>query len=37
MALKVGFVGLGIMGQPMAQNVVKGGYALSVYNRSSEK
>jgi 3-hydroxyisobutyrate dehydrogenase-like beta-hydroxyacid dehydrogenase len=25
------------MGQPMAQNVVKGGFALTVYNRSSEK
>ena len=37
MALKVGFIGLGIMGQPMAQNVVKGGHALTVYNRSSEK
>ena len=37
MALKVGFIGLGIMGQPMAQNVVKGGYELTVFNRSSEK
>jgi 3-hydroxyisobutyrate dehydrogenase-like beta-hydroxyacid dehydrogenase len=37
MALKVGFIGLGIMGQPMAQNVVKGGFHLTVYNRSSEK
>jgi 3-hydroxyisobutyrate dehydrogenase-like beta-hydroxyacid dehydrogenase len=37
MALNVGFIGLGIMGQPMAQNVVKGGHALTVFNRSSEK
>ena len=37
MALKVGFIGLGIMGQPMAQNVVNGGYELTVFNRSSEK
>jgi len=37
MALKVGFIGLGIMGQPMAQNIAKGGYELTVYNRSSEK
>ena len=37
MTIKVGFIGLGIMGQPMAQNIVKGGYALTVYNRSSEK
>jgi 3-hydroxyisobutyrate dehydrogenase-like beta-hydroxyacid dehydrogenase len=28
---------LGIMGQPMAQNIAKGGHALTVYNRSSEK
>ena len=37
MALNVGFIGLGIMGQPMAQNIAKGGHALTVYNRSSEK
>jgi 3-hydroxyisobutyrate dehydrogenase-like beta-hydroxyacid dehydrogenase len=37
MALNVGFIGLGIMGQPMAQNVVKGGYNVTVYNRSNEK
>ena len=37
MALNVGFIGLGIMGQPMAQNVVKGGYELTAFNRSSEK
>ena len=27
---KVGFVGLGNMGEPMAANLLKGGYALSV-------
>jgi 3-hydroxyisobutyrate dehydrogenase-like beta-hydroxyacid dehydrogenase len=37
MALKVGFIGLGIMGQPMALNIVKGGYELAVFNRSGEK
>jgi 3-hydroxyisobutyrate dehydrogenase-like beta-hydroxyacid dehydrogenase len=37
MALKVGFIGLGIMGQPMAMNVVKAGYEVAVYNRSAEK
>jgi 2-hydroxy-3-oxopropionate reductase len=31
---KVGFIGLGIMGKPMARNLVKAGYALTVYNRS---
>jgi 2-hydroxy-3-oxopropionate reductase len=34
MAEKVGFVGLGIMGRPMARNLVKAGYDLVVYNRS---
>ena len=37
MALNVGFIGLGIMGQPMAQNVAKGDFRLTVFNRSSEK
>ena len=37
MALKVGFIGLGIMGQPMAQNVAGGDFQLTVFNRSSEK
>ena len=31
---KIGFVGLGIMGAPMAQNLMKAGYSLVVYNRS---
>lgn len=34
---KVGFIGLGIMGQPMAANILKAGYELMVYNRTSEK
>lgn len=33
---KVGFIGLGIMGRPMAKNLMKAGYSLVVYNRSSE-
>ena len=32
--LRVGFVGLGIMGQPMAGNVLKAGFGLTVYNRT---
>jgi 3-hydroxyisobutyrate dehydrogenase len=32
--LKVGFIGLGIMGLPMAKNMVKSGFSLVVYNRS---
>jgi 3-hydroxyisobutyrate dehydrogenase-like beta-hydroxyacid dehydrogenase len=37
MTMRAGFIGLGIMGQPMAKNVVKKGYPLSVYNRTAEK
>lgn len=33
----VGFIGLGMMGFPMAQNLLKGGIQLQVYNRSKEK
>jgi 3-hydroxyisobutyrate dehydrogenase len=33
---KVGFIGLGIMGEPMAKNLVRAGYALTVYNRTRE-
>ena len=31
---KVGFIGLGIMGRPMAHNLLKAGYPLVVHNRS---
>lgn len=31
---KVGFIGLGIMGKPMARNVRKAGYGLIVYDRN---
>ncbi len=34
MAETVGFIGLGIMGKPMAKNLLKAGYALVVHNRS---
>lgn len=37
MAPKVGFMGLGIMGQPMALNIARAGYELIVYNRSKNK
>jgi len=30
----IGFIGLGIMGRPMAKNLVKAGHALLVHNRS---
>lgn len=32
--MKIGFIGLGIMGKPMARNLMKAGYELVVYNRS---
>jgi 2-hydroxy-3-oxopropionate reductase len=31
---RIGFIGLGIMGSPMAQNLLKAGFHLTVYNRS---
>jgi 2-hydroxy-3-oxopropionate reductase len=34
MAQTVGFIGLGIMGRPMAKNLIKAGYPLVVHNRS---
>lgn len=37
MAASIGFIGLGIMGQPMALNLVKSGYKLAVYNRTPAK
>jgi 3-hydroxyisobutyrate dehydrogenase len=35
--MKIGFIGLGIMGKPMAMNLIKGGFELNVYNRTSSK
>src|SRR6185437_3835864 len=32
--MKIGFIGLGIMGKPMVRNLLKGGYAVVVHNRS---
>jgi 3-hydroxyisobutyrate dehydrogenase-like beta-hydroxyacid dehydrogenase len=37
MPQSVGFIGLGIMGQPMALNLVKAGFALTVFNRTRSK
>jgi 2-hydroxy-3-oxopropionate reductase len=33
---KVGFIGLGVMGRPMAKNLLAAGYPLTVHNRSRE-
>ena len=35
--MKVGFVGLGSMGSPMAMNLLRAGHDLTVYNRTVEK
>lgn len=35
--MKVAFVGLGVMGYPMAGHLVKAGHDVTVYNRSQEK
>jgi 2-hydroxy-3-oxopropionate reductase len=37
MTERVGFIGLGIMGMPMARNLMDSGYELTVNNRSPEK
>src|SRR5829696_5456249 len=37
MADTVGFIGLGIMGKPMAKNLIEAGYNLVAYNRTREK
>ncbi len=33
----IGFIGLGLMGQPMALNLVKAGYPVTAYNRTRSK
>lgn len=34
---KIGFLGMGIMGRAMALNLIKGGYDVTVWNRSPER
>ncbi|MDA8227535.1 MAG: NAD(P)-dependent oxidoreductase [Desulfitobacterium hafniense] len=34
---RIGFIGLGTMGLPMAENLLKAGYSLVVFNRTSDK
>jgi 3-hydroxyisobutyrate dehydrogenase len=34
---RVGFIGLGIMGMPMAHNLIKAGFGVVVYNRTASK
>jgi 3-hydroxyisobutyrate dehydrogenase-like beta-hydroxyacid dehydrogenase len=35
--MKVGFIGLGNMGQPIASNLIKAGHELTVYNRTKSR
>ena len=35
--MRVGFIGLGIMGVPMARNLLKGGHEVTVWTRRAEK
>jgi 3-hydroxyisobutyrate dehydrogenase-like beta-hydroxyacid dehydrogenase len=37
MATAVAFIGIGSMGAPMAQQLIKAGFAVTIYNRSAEK
>ena len=37
MTEKIGFIGLGIMGKPMARNLLKAGYSLTVYDIVGEQ
>src|ERR687895_2451311 len=37
MTEKIGFIGLGIMGGPMAKNLMEAGYELVLFNRTREK
>jgi len=37
MAPRIGFIGLGIMGKPMARNLMKAGFPVTVHNRSQAK
>ena len=32
---KIGFIGLGIMGKPMCRNLLKAGYAVTVFSRTA--
>jgi len=33
----IGFIGIGLMGFPMAKNLLKSGYKLKAFNRSQDK
>jgi 3-hydroxyisobutyrate dehydrogenase len=35
--MNIGFIGLGIMGQPMSRHLLEAGFSLTVYNRTASK
>ena len=35
--IKIGFIGIGLMGLPMAKNLLRSGFKLKVFNRSINK
>ena len=35
--MQIGFIGIGLMGFPMAKNLLKSGYNLKAFNRSQDK
>jgi len=35
--MRIGFIGLGIMGSRMAANLIRKGYKLTVFNRTPQK
>ena len=37
MLKSIGFIGIGLMGLPMAKNLIKKGYDLKIYNRTELK
>ncbi|KAF7771417.1 hypothetical protein PCIT_a3991 [Pseudoalteromonas citrea] len=37
MSIKVAFIGLGVMGYPMAGHLAQAGYDVTVYNRTTQK
>ena len=37
MSKKIGFIGIGLMGLPMATNILKAGYNLKAFNRTKKK
>lgn len=37
MKLSIGFIGLGLMGKPMAQNLLRAGFPLTIWNRTESK